>query len=31
LWRISQYNAKQFRRYVANIDFKDIRAELSRY
>lgn len=31
LWRISQYNSKQFRRYVANIDFKDIRAELSRY
>lgn len=31
LWRISQYDSKQFRRYVANIDFKDIRAELSRY
>ena len=31
LWRISQYNAKQFRQYVANIGYKDIRAELSRY
>lgn len=31
LWRISQYNAKQFRQYVANIGYKYIRAELSRY
>ncbi len=31
LWRISQYDSKQFRRYVVNIDFKDIKAELSRY